>query len=79
VTLSLRRIVVEELRRLGATSVRINERGGHRHPKVIARFGDRELEMSAPRGDRKDRAHLRRNYEAETRRRVRKFLAAGSA
>jgi hypothetical protein len=77
VTLSLREIVVAELRRLGADVVRINENGGRRHPKIYATFNGRELQLPAPRGNRRDRGHLLRNYEAQVRRQVRQFLAAG--
>jgi hypothetical protein len=78
VTLSLRRIVVAELRRLGADAVRITENSGRRHPRVIAQFGDRELETVVPRGNVPDRCHIRRNYEAQARRSVKRFLATGS-
>jgi hypothetical protein len=74
VTLSLRRIVAAELRRLGADAVYVTENGGRKHPRVIARFGDRELETVVPRGHVPDRCHIRSNYNAQTRRSVRAFL-----
>jgi hypothetical protein len=74
VTLSLRRIVADELRRLGATAVRLDENNGRRHPRIVATFAGRELEMSAPRGNVPDRCHIKQNYVAATRRRVRAFL-----
>ncbi len=73
-TLSLRHVISAELRRLGADAVHISENGGRKHPRIVARFGDRELEMPAPRGNIPDRYHIKRNYMSATRRRVRAFL-----
>jgi hypothetical protein len=71
VTLSLRRIVVAELRRLGADTVYVTENGGRKHPRVVAQFNGRTLETV----DVPDRCHVRNNYISATRRQVRKFLA----
>jgi hypothetical protein len=71
--LSPRAVILNELRQLGATQVRTIENGGRNHPRILAQFDGRELEMPAPRGTRKDRGHLRQNYISDTRRRVRAF------
>jgi hypothetical protein len=75
-SLNLRRVIADELRALGASDVRIDENGRGRHPKVIGQFGARVIAVSAPRGQpRGDRGGIRDVYRAETRRRVRRFLA----
>jgi hypothetical protein len=75
--LPLRRIIVAELRRLGADTVRLDENGGRRHPRIVATFAGRELETVVPRGNVPDRCHIKRNYIAQTRKSVRAFLQRG--
>jgi hypothetical protein len=80
-SLKLRLVIADELRALGVADVRIDENGRGRHPRVLGRFGSRVLVIPAPRGTpHKDRGSIRDVYRTDTRRRVRRFLAApGSA
>ncbi len=77
-SVGIHQIIMRECRRLGARSVRVDGNGRAKHPKIIARFGERVLTFTAPRGNIRQtrRGHQHRNYIAGTRRRVRAFLTA---
>jgi len=70
-SIMIHQLIIAECRRLGAGSVRVDGNGGAKHPKVIARFGERVLTFTAPRGNIRGWGRHHRNYIAETRRRVR--------
>ncbi len=70
-SIGIHQLIIAECRRLGARSVRVDGNGRAKHPKIIARFGERVLTFRESR-----RGHHRRNYIAGTRRRVRAFLTA---
>jgi hypothetical protein len=76
VSIGIHQLIIAECRRLGARSVRVDGNGGAKHPKIVARFGERVLTFSAPRGNIREsrRGHHRQNYITATRRRVRAFL-----